>query len=232
MVLQDSRTLLTPLFAMRLIAIVVFGIGSILHNVISPTVQSSMDYMLVTNPADAARVNLLWLFGMDAMLVGVLASMKMFAGLRVRPTALAGPVSFNFALALFWIGFADSVAQLIFDDLQIPSIIQSIFLALELSGMFLIGRRTVGTVAPKIWTSIIVLVLFFASLYFMNKSVILYPILCLVLGFFSDRISIRRILIGSMIVASVFVIIAPMVCDLRDEHFASHGSLGDISFSE
>ena len=66
----------------------------------------------------------------------------------------------------------------------------------------------------------------------MNKSIMLYPILCLVLGFISERMSIRRILIGSMIVASLFVLIAPIVADLRDEHFASHGSLGDISFSE
>nr|MBA3670234.1 hypothetical protein [Sphingomonas sp.] len=45
MVLRDSRTILTPLFGLRLIALVVFGIGSILHNVISPAVQTSMDYM-------------------------------------------------------------------------------------------------------------------------------------------------------------------------------------------
>lgn len=43
MVLQDSRTLLTPLFATRLIALVIFGFGGLSHNFIQPEVQSSMD---------------------------------------------------------------------------------------------------------------------------------------------------------------------------------------------
>ena len=84
MVRHDPNTLLTPLFATRLIALVVFGIGALSYNWISVLTQSSFDYMMVTSAEDAARVNLLWLGGMDALLIGVLASLQLFGWLQAQ----------------------------------------------------------------------------------------------------------------------------------------------------
>lgn len=70
MIKQDSSALLTPLFGMRMIAMFMLGGGSLFHNFVSPDIQTGFDYMFVTVVKDVARVNLLWLVGLDILLIG------------------------------------------------------------------------------------------------------------------------------------------------------------------
>lgn len=232
MVQQDENTLLTPLFALRLIALVVFGLGALLHNWITPSVQNSLDYIMVTSNTEAARVNLLWLGGMDSILLGVLVSMQMFAGVRVRVTPFAAPVSFNTALLIFWAGFAQVIVELSGASLTIANIVTNVFLATQLAGMFLMGRSAENTIASIIWTLVSIFSLILVSLLIMNKTVLLYPVLGLVLGYLSIRFSLTRIALGATIMLTLYFQIAPIVTNLRTEHFAQHGSLSDISVRE
>ncbi len=96
---QDRYTLLTPLFALRLMAVLIFGIGGLLHNFITPQAQASVDQILIASPDDVARVHLMWLVSVDGVLLGALAGMKIFAGIRIRPSQFAAKIPFNFALA-------------------------------------------------------------------------------------------------------------------------------------
>ena len=230
MVRQDPNTLLTPLFATRLIAIVVFGIGAMSHNFISGMTQSSFDYMMVTSTEDAARVNLLWLSGMDAILIGLVASMQMFGGLHVRATTFRNQFSFNTAVAMLWIGSIPNL--LLFTSFNLPNLINNLTLALQLTGMFLMARTSSSKVSCYIWIGLSLLFLIIMSLFFMNKSIVLYPVLALVLGFISVSFNFVRIAFGGAMVFGLFVVISPIVSQLRIDHFQSHGSLGDISFSE
>lgn len=70
------------------------------------------------------------------------------------------------------------------------------------------------------------------SLFFMNKTIVLYPVLALVLGFISIKASFTRIALGSVTVLGLFIFIAPIVTQLRENHVEQHGSLGDISVGE
>ena len=232
MIRQDSQTLLTPLFAMRLIALVVFGFGGLSHNWASFTAQESFDYMMVTSPAETARVHLLWLGGMDAMLIGTLIAMQLFVGIRVRPTGFAAPVSFKVAAWLFWAGFLGIVASLIVPTVTVPGLVQTLLLAGELSGIFLMGK----TAGAKPMFSVVIgwsgLSLVFAALYFMNKSMALYPLLCLVIGFLSNKINLRRIIIGTFLIGGVFIFIAPIITSMRTDQVQSHGQLVVGSMSE
>lgn len=230
MVRHDPNTLLTPLFATRLIALVVFGIGALSYNWISVLTQSSFDYMMVTSAEDAARVNLLWLSGMDALLIGVLASLQLFGWLQVRATSFATPFSFNTALALLWAGTAPIL--LMSTSFTLPNIVNNLFAALQLSGMFLMGRTSDKKISSYILIVTSSFLLIIISLFYMNKSIVLYPVLALVLGFISVKASFPRIALGAEAVSGLFVFIAPIVSQLRENHFQSHGSLGDISFSE
>jgi hypothetical protein len=230
MVRQDPNTLLTPLFATRLIALVVFGIGALSHNWLSAIAQSSADYMMVTSPEEAARVNMLWLGGMDVILIGVLASLQLFSGMQLRPKIFATHFSFNTALALVLFGFVP--VFLILTSHTLPNLIANLFLALQLSGMFLMARISSNKISAYIWISLSIGALIMLSLFFMNKTIVLYPVLALVLGFISIKASFTRIALGSVTVLGLFIFIAPIVTQLRENHVEQHGSLGDISVGE
>ena len=191
MVRHDPNTLLTPLFSTRLIALVVFGIGALSHNWISGLTQSSFDYMIVISADDAARVNLLWLGGMDAILIGVLVSLQLFGWLQVRATSFVTPFSFNTALALLWAGSAPIL--LTTTSFTWPNILNNLFSALQLSGMFLMGRTSGTKIINYIWILASIFLLILASLYFMNKTILLYRVLALVLGFISVKASFPRV---------------------------------------
>lgn len=225
MIRQDPQTLLTPLFAMRLMALLVFGFGGLSHNWASFTAQESFDYMMVTSPVETARVHLLWLGGMDALLVGALVAIQLFAGMVVRPTGVTAPVSFKSAALLFGAGFVGIVAALVFPTVTIPGLIQTLLLAGELSGIFLMGKA--AAVKPMIGVVIGLseLALVIAALYFMNKSLALFPMLCFFMGVISNKVNVSRIIVCVISISGVFLFINPIVSLMRIEQSHSYGGL-------
>ncbi len=237
MVRQESNALLTPLFGLRLIALVVMGAGS-LYDVAAPDfVRERSDYLFVTSVADAAKVNLVWLTGMDMLLIGVAAGLRIFAyqGARRRLSSL-GAHSFNVGLITFLAGFFVTSLATIADTFefsrQVPSSIGSVAQAIEFTGLFIVGRDFDRNLLAKVVVVVGLIALTFLSLISLNKSVLLYPALIAVLGIISFKINVRRIIIGSAVIVTLFALINPVTNYTRIRNLQEHGQSGQASLRE
>jgi hypothetical protein len=72
----------------------------------------------------------------------------------------------------------------------------------------------------------------FLSLISLNKSVLLYPALIAVLGIISFKINVRRIVIGSAVIVTMFALINPVTNYTRIRNLQEHGQSGQASLSE
>lgn len=229
---QDQYTLLTPLFALRLMAVLIFGIGGLLHNFITPLAQASVDQILIASQDDVARVHMMWLVSMDGVLVGALAGMKIFAGIRIRPSQFAAKISFNFALALFWIGFVLTIVLARISALPIPTIVPTGLLAVQLAGLFLMGRLARPNLSSVAWIGLALLALTLAALFLMFKAVALVPMLMLALGLIYARFSWLRVVLSMFLISVLyFFLLAPAVGALRGQQSEAVGDWATVSFS-
>ncbi|MEO6248334.1 MAG: hypothetical protein ABIO85_07100 [Sphingomicrobium sp.] len=237
MVVADPAMLMTPLFGIRLTALVVFG-GGALFDMFSPLEeQLRRDSLYAASVEEVARTNLLWLLSMTMLLAGVALAMRFHRRSRAEPPAQdkAGAVPLTIGLWMFALSFAFITSKIILSivtPIILPGILENFVLAFELCGMFLVAQH-VGTSRVAlfaVWVGMAAVIL--SSLLFTSKTLALYPALMAMLGLLSKRMTWRRALAGAALIMLIFVVIAPIVTYSRDRIEREHGLGGSASISE
>ena len=237
MIRNDSNTLLTPLFGIRLIALVVMGAGSLYHFFAPDFVRQSQDNLFVALDSDAAKANLVFIVGMDILLLGAAAGLRLFGRQSGhRRLSSLGEDALNVGLIAYLGGFVITTAAVVAATFElswkIPSSIGTIGEAFEFTGLFIIGREFDRRLLAKVVLIAGLVAATFLSLISLNKSVLLYPALVAILGVISCRISVRRVVVGSAIIIGMFALIAPITGYTRIRNGMDHGQSGQATLGE
>lgn len=233
MVVADPAMLLTPLFGVRLIAMVVFGIGGLFDAFAPANIRIGMDYLFPSTAAEVARVNLLWLLGMTVLIAGMMGAMRFHPrGRTITGTSTSlGALPLNLGLWVFLVAGAFQLVQAI-AGLSLPGIVQNFVLAFELCGLFLVGQHVGTEMKARIALGLGLAALFIMSLLVMAKTVFLYPALIAVLGTLSNRLTWRRTLAGAFLIFLSFVIISPIVSYSRERMANEFGIGSSVSVGD
>lgn len=238
MVRADRNALLTPLFAVRLIAMTMLGLGGLFHVVAPGAIRDQMDYLYMTGPDEAAKVYLVWLSGMALTMMGMATAIRMFGKPRAgteqaspmerwnwRPAALAFLIGFTFEAAL-------SLTESFGRPLPIPSSASLIFTAISMTGLFFLAEQFTRSTGAKLVCGAALLSSILLGLILMNKSAVLLPALMLVLGYLRARFSWLRLLASAALVMTLYLTISPVVFYSRIRDFRAHSTLASGSIEE
>ena len=234
MVREDRTMLLSPLFAVRVLAMVVVGAGS-LFNVFAPASAREMyDYMYVTSVEEAAKVNLVCLGGLIVLFVGIAAAFRIMPSTVANSTdrdreltlSLGSPSA---AIIISLVGFTivalSSIGGAVGSFISIPAVLATFFFALEFSGLYLVGVQFDRSVGMKLFAAFAFVSNLLMALVLLNKSAVLYPTLMFGLGFLTTRITLRRVILCTTLIVSIFVLINPLVQYGRTRQSMEYGSL-------
>ncbi|MEO7787206.1 MAG: hypothetical protein ABIR77_05200 [Sphingomicrobium sp.] len=237
MVADDPLMMLTPLFGVRLIAMVVFGFGA-LFNLFAPLeIRSSYDIVYPYTDAEAAKVNLLWLLGMATLLAGMATTMRFDRPRRALPQRQysLGSVPIAVGLWMFQLSFAVSVANIILSlvtRILIPGIIDTLLLGFELCGLFLIAQHAVTSRRALVTLIVGLVALLLAAVLLHAKTLALYPALIIMIGVLSNRVTWRRTLASAALIMLIFFVISPIVTYGRERMANEYGEGGSGSLSD
>ncbi|MDP9164056.1 MAG: hypothetical protein M3N06_08195 [Pseudomonadota bacterium] len=228
MLAADPAMLLTPLFGARLAAMVVFGLGALFDALAPLTDRLQQDNVYPAAPDEVAKVNLLWLLGMTLLIAGVTAAFRF----QRRSTANATgknslrslPMILGLGMFLAGLGMQVALALGIF---KIAGIFQTLSLAIQLYGLFVLAQQAGTSIAARTWLAISLAGLFIIALLLANKTVFFYPALVAVLGTLSNGWTWRRAMVGGALLGIAFFVAAPIVTYARDR--MRTGSDADIT---
>lgn len=238
MVKRDPNLLLSPLFGLRLIALVMLGLGGLFHLLAPEAVREQMDYLYAAGVEEEAKVYLVWLSGMLLTMIGVAAAIRMFGRAEdyaPAPSSIATPNWRPPAMA-FAAGFVVDATLNLMQSFQlalpIPSSFILVFSAVQLVGLFFLGEMLDRSKGARIVACLALILSILFGLILMNKTVVLLPSLILSLGYLRARISFRRVLTSVVVVASIYFTINPIVVYSRSRHYQAHSVMGTGTFED
>lgn len=220
----------TPVFGFRLGAMVYFGLGSLVPYFAD---AYSMDWVLgfyETSNEEAAKVQLIWLvfvFMIIGGARGALLFVRLGEPVRVTPgpdrTVYVG-VGF-FAIGLAYILLIDIPRDFGLLSLNIPAAAANAAFAMHAVGVFLISLMAFDRGA-KGYALVLILALFSAllGLILMNKSVVVFPVLLILLAWLMRGVTPLRIVVASGILVVLFGVLQPLVAYQRDRQSGVHGN--------
>jgi len=219
MVVDDPAMLLTPLFGVRLSAMVVFGIGGLFDFLAPLEARLDQDYLFPTTNAEAARVNLLWLLGLTVLMVGAMVAMRLHRKSpsisATEPTSRA--ISLDLGILIFAVASGIQIVRVLLAELGVnfPGIVANLVTAFQLCGLFFIGQHVGESKKARIVLVSALALLFAFALLWASKTLFLYPALVGILGTLSNRVTWRATLAGAALLLLSFIIMAPMVSYTR-----------------
>ena len=231
MIVADSSMLLTPLFGVRLCAMVVFGIGGLFNFFAPDEVRMGQDYSYPTSSAEAAKVNLLWMLGLTVLMVGAFVAMRLHrdrvsASDQQLPSLSALPL--DVGILMFGLASGFEVFRLVVTSLfevTLPGILANLGLAFQLFGLFLVGQHVGESKKARIVVAVALLGLFIFSLVVTAKTLFLYPALVTILGALSNKVTWRRTVLGAALLMFGFVIMSPIVTYARIRMMNEYGEM-------
>ena len=219
MVREDRYTLLTPLFAFRIMAMVMLGVGGVFNTFADDYYRDGLTAQYGFVAPDAAKIFLIWLVGIVLTLIGAATVMKaapsrVAAGAADDETSVPQEV-LGVGLGAFVLLTLLSVFEVVSGSALIPNAVETLLLAIALMGFFALGLnfdRSWGFRITAVGTLSINL---FVALLLANKSYALLPTAIFLLGYLTARLSVTRLAVGALLLVVMFGAINPVVIYAR-----------------
>lgn len=234
----DTRSLFTPLFTYRVSAAVYFGLGQMVHLVVSPERVQFLETLYAYHPFEVAKLNLLIALCALLVVVATRAILPMFPALEwsfarkggFRFSLLGSRLLRNYGLGMLIVGsllkyffvFPVSMGWAAWGD--VPGFIAT---AAEMSliGISLLTIWSLSA-APAYFPAVclVVAVEVFTGLLLFSKTQVLLPLLMLVSGIMVQKVSVSRVATGLALVAFTVEFMQPLAGYSRNEFNARTGN--------
>lgn len=219
---RTSGAIWTPLFAYRVSAALVFGLGSFISVIADALTRDYELALYAYTAAEAAKVNFIWLLSSFLLILGAYAYALLAPPERLHPETETGS-TLRLGVIFFTVGFGllclyEIPTAFGMIDILLPGVAVLMLQAMGSVGVFLMsiwafdkGGRAVGLIA------VIFAIHVFLGLFTLNKTTILFPQMLISLAFLMHRVSAVRL--GAVFVAGImtFLVLQPLVSFGRAE---------------
>jgi hypothetical protein len=241
MVRRSVAAIWTPIFWVRVALLAYVGVGSIIPYFLNTETQNLMEAFYNYYPRDVAKYNLInglfcftLLLFFNGVSLYVFDRSKSSTGTSFEASRLGiGP----FGALLLGVGLLVQLglilpAQLGLVEANIPSILNEVAFAGQI-GIFLLTYNALRNGSQSLWLVWGAALTFaFSGVLLFNKSVSLFPLVMVAMGYIYDRPSSRRIFASAAGVLLVYGLLAPLVSFGREAIAGSSSDDVQASLSE
>lgn len=232
----DVRSIFLPLFTFRVASAVYFGLGSLVHLIVSPERRAMIESLYFFNDSEVAKLNLIIACSTLTILLvcGAAESVLNFrsataASSMASASAASARRLRNYGVVFFSLGstlkylfvFPVSIGWVAWGE--VPGSVIAIA-EMSLIGLNLLTIWSLSS-APAFFPLVCLLVgmEMFTGLVLFTKAQVLLPLLMLLVGVMAQRLTWQRMLTAVVVVAFSMEIMQPLVGYARDEFNARTG---------
>ena len=230
----NSAAIWTPLFALRLSALVFLCLGSLAPLLLGEETQSYVRSLYHYSDEEFAKVLLIWCVSITILIV-TSGLMSKFETARLASSTSSRQVSARSGLKLgivfliAGLGYAlayEIPLYLGWNTLVLPGSFNKLFQAAQAVGIFLVALWALERGGAAHFAYLIPIVIVLAvTLITLNKSIIVLSMMFLAIAVLYRGITYRRVIVVTLSLLCTFSILAPMISNARNMHAERYGDL-------
>ncbi len=228
MLLDDARSIFAPLFTFRVASAVYFGMGSLVHMVVSPERRAILESFYLFTDRDVAKLNFLVACSTLFILVvaGVAESFATRSETPAPTTSIAGADARrmrNYGLVFLVIGsalkyifvFPVSIGWVAWGEVPGSIVTMAEMSLIGLNLLTIWSLQNARAFFPIV--CVLVAIEMLVGVLLLSKTQVLLPMLMLLVGIMAQRLTLKRVIGALIAVAIALEVLQPMIAFARDE---------------